>query len=884
MKVEPTMLVVSGAEAPADLLTALEEQGVFVERAGPASFAEVLPVVAPDLVLAVGAAYALPMLEVLRATDKTTRARLAVVADPDAQSALRQLDRELLVTILSSDVPTSALAVRLATVAKRLAERAAAERASSRPPAVVTTTAAARPLPNPPAPAVRSPGSPGERAGVDRPKGLRSLTSAGLPRRGTLSSDKLKAVPLPDLSLPQRPDGSKWRRSGRAHRVVLADDDVTRGAAIAQALIARGLEVQVVPLDPARTRWAQLQAHNPEVLIVDEVGSTDHGQVWLELFAADRVLSTARVIKVSLRALFDERTLSVSLKALEKHIEGLAAWRHEMPTIIDDEERPTLVGGNDDSGPHPVPASTDFDGDFDDRPTMARGPATEARAPLAEPPAPPTPSYGPPSVQLNDSIIAESKSFFGTGAPPPAPLPTQSSHPPRPIASAPAPTSWQPMAPPAPASWQPSAQPPSTPPPSAPPPSTPPPASSPPLLGSRPPGGPLLSAPLAAGTPLGPMRTSRFPTSPSTRLAAELAPPRRSQRSGWLWVALLAVVVGGGFGLYRAGLIGAPPSASEPRAAASVDTPAAREGDRPQTAPSSSAAAAAGSVSPISALWTTGTGQAPACEKVVDPPPEVTALTLAAGSRAWEKARGLLVLGDMAGAQKQMCTAVFNHPQSLALEGLAALYLTLRTPSEALRWVEQALGVRPDRPKTLELYGDVLITLGREADAKKAWLSGLGMAPGQGDQAILLLSKNLTDEADKALRSGDLPRAEQLARRAAGLDMKSPRAAGTMAAILLAAKERALAVRWTARCIELGREEPSCLLAQGDLALDGGDLKTARAHYEKVTRLAPGDRRAWQKLGGSTASVADEPASEAEAETATPPVEAEPAPAEPLLE
>jgi Flp pilus assembly protein TadD len=279
-------------------------------------------------------------------------------------------------------------------------------------------------------------------------------------------------------------------------------------------------------------------------------------------------------------------------------------------------------------------------------------------------------------------------------------------------------------------------------------------------------------------------------------------------------------------------------------------------------------------------LWTLGPGAAPACEKVVDPPAAVTALSVAAGSRAWEKARGLLVLGDMAGAQRQMCTAVLNHPQSLALEGLAALYLTLRTPSEALRWVEQALGVRPDRPKTLELYGDVLVMLGRETEARKAWLSGLRM---QADnKSIQLLARNLTEEADKALRSGDLPRAEQLARRAAGLDMTSARAAGTMAAVLLTAGQTELATRWTQRCVQIQAQEPSCLLAQGDLALSKGDLKTARTHYEKVTRLAPGDRRAWQKLGGAAprqAAPAGEP--QADEPVIEEPVLEEPTPALP---
>jgi Flp pilus assembly protein TadD len=104
-----------------------------------------------------------------------------------------------------------------------------------------------------------------------------------------------------------------------------------------------------------------------------------------------------------------------------------------------------------------------------------------------------------------------------------------------------------------------------------------------------------------------------------------------------------------------------------------------------------------------------------------------------------------------------------------------------------------------------------------------------------------------------------------------------------MAAVLLAAGQTELADRWTRRCVSLGENEPSCLLAQGDWAMSKGDLKTARLRYEKVTRLAPGDRRAWQKLGGAAprSDAAGEP--EQVAPVDEPAVEPAPAP-EPATE
>jgi tetratricopeptide (TPR) repeat protein len=159
-----------------------------------------------------------------------------------------------------------------------------------------------------------------------------------------------------------------------------------------------------------------------------------------------------------------------------------------------------------------------------------------------------------------------------------------------------------------------------------------------------------------------------------------------------------------------------------------------------------------------------------------------------------------MVLGDLDLAQTQMCEAVLLNPESLALEGLASLYLSKRAPRKAQKWMEQALKVRPDRSKTLEVAGDVYSQLGKVDEAKKAFAGAIKVDPS--DQKTLdQVALQFIDEADRQLRSGAIDQAELFYRRAATLSPTSAQAAAGMAASHAAAGATEGAQLWAERTL-----------------------------------------------------------------------------------
>ncbi len=939
MNVEPTVLAVSSTALDRRLLQALERQGIYVEQVGRAELAGMLPLVAPDLVLGIGAEGVGDIVEILQLAQFSVPPKLALVVEPEAVPSLRHFHPQLIVTVLSLEVPAVALASRVASIARRLAARGASATAT-RPLAVpqAVSPAGAR------AAAVSS--GPGEEGPPSSAKlrGLRDL-------RGSESRlvERLKPAPGPDLSVPPAPpapsaqasppeppqnqrtstDRSRWLRGGKAHRAVVADDHGPRAYAIAEALAERGLDVKVVPLDPYQTDWAGLQAHEPEVVITDWGSVASQRQIWLQLLQADAQLSSARVVKLHLERVFDEATEQVSLAALEPYIEELSSYRSQMPTVVadddddrptlgidDDDDRPTLGIDDDDDRPtlgmgdedRPtlameeqvggVPASPsaaafpgasaspepieEFGDELDEMPTQAHrqssdfdedpmnsGGGWEESSPRVDFTAADPIGSGPATVQLSESVIFESQAYGGQeastgrqGEPSTASpsaggsMEDAASAGTHPLGAGPAgagdSASFQvpvtvdssPLAS-SPAAVRESSE-------GAP--------SGGPSSGSSPAALSQAAGMPAAGSPVGsPVvpPSARPGTVPSSRPPARPGPPHSSAPTpssggrGWgkrlLIVCGLLGVAGAGtwFVAFRsselpepvASLLGLSKSQSEPSDEAAPDL----EPPQPPEEPSPAAE------EPAINRWVLPAREVPSCQELVDGPAQITGAAIERGARAWQRARKRLVLGDREGARKQLCIAALNNPQSLALEGLVSHYLALDAPREALRWSEKALEIRGDRTKTAQLHGDVLSQLGKEEEARKTWISALEIEPGDQKTAELVADSYLA-EAERALTDGDLPRAEVMARRAAGLDPESVAASAMMAEVFLEQGHREHAALWAERCQEQEADAPTCLIARGELAHEAGEIDTARALYKKATDLDPGNKRAWRKL------------------------------------
>lgn len=967
MNVEPTILVVSAGDPDERLIAALEQHGLYVERTGTDAFAGMFPLVAPDLVLCLGAPEARRVAALIDSAELAAPSRLAVLCSRGELPEMRRLPNSRVAAVLTTDSPPLLLAVRLVELTRsaRGAEPASHRKATWRgigaaPPAAASPTTS--------------------KGGATAP-----IVSAG----SRLTSLRKFAKPVQESTQPaasaaplgpharQPAERSRWLRGGKARRAIVGDRNLTRALAIAAALTERGLDVLAVALDPSRTDWSQLQAHEPEVLLVDLESVEGPAKSWLQLFEADDELGDVRLVKLNFERVYDEVDEQVSLAALEPYIEELSSYRCEMPTIVadaeradffpddeqrhfpDDEQRTTHAGSewsgrySASSNPvvargagaaaHSVAERSAFVGfaehDEDEMPTVARidlselvGPSTSPgtgplrtpvpqRPPSSLPPQPvsvafppvgphaqrlaqrslspsatPAPHQVPSPVQAGSSSKELAKGPFLGSSPPSASLVARKnstatfpgwgpSSPPAAPASVttppehPVPTSPFGSAPPAPRGtprdvWAESAarnlaqapgQAPAVEPPgrafaeSAAEPLVAPLAAA--QFGQVAPPGARISAPpevTGSAKPLG----SR-PPAPITQngtVSSGVGPssiPIELRRNAGLpgsFKVILGLFPAAALALLAACWLAPEKLPAELHAWLSSGDHAQKvpESQRPSSPPSLPHAPEPpkpqAPAPQAFAAWVLPPQQTPTCEQLVEAPSMIDGASIERGSAAWERARRLLVLGDMGAAHKHMCAAVLNNPQSLALEGLISYYLSLHAAEQAHKWSEVALDVRPDSRNAGELHGDALSQLGREQEARDAWLAALSLA--RGDQKVASrVAESYVGEAEKSLLSKDIPRAESMARRAAGLDPHSAAASALMASVFVALGEDEHARYWLKRCQEQNAEEPACLLVRGDFELEEGRSADAAATYRRVTQLAPGNRRGWQRLG-----------------------------------
>ncbi len=217
-----------------------------------------------------------------------------------------------------------------------------------------------------------------------------------------------------------------------------------------------------------------------------------------------------------------------------------------------------------------------------------------------------------------------------------------------------------------------------------------------------------------------------------------------------------------------------------------------------------------------------------------------------AASRAlgyWEAARSKLVQGDVKQAHRLMCRSALIDPSGPAAEGLVSFYLGRRSIDNAEKWVKRVLAGDPDRRSALELLADIQNQKGKPKKSLSTLLGTLKLSEDNTHKRELVARKFRLD-ANRALRSGDLPRAERLLRRAVLLDPDSPKALQGLAEVLLKGGLAEAAELWARKLLERHPDHPGAHMVLGDIARLAEDYSAARKHYKKVAPGSPGAARA----------------------------------------
>lgn len=172
----------------------------------------------------------------------------------------------------------------------------------------------------------------------------------------------------------------------------------------------------------------------------------------------------------------------------------------------------------------------------------------------------------------------------------------------------------------------------------------------------------------------------------------------------------------------------------------------------------------------------------PSCEEVVLRDDAATAAWDA--TAFWKGARRALVQGNVETAHELMCRAVTKDPAGAAAEALVGFYLGRHAVARADRVLSGILAVDGARRTVRELESDVLNQKGEQEEALRVLLGTLRLEPGDAAKRGAV-SRKFTAEAALALKSGDLPLAERLLRRAVLLQPTNDAATRRLGEVLL---------------------------------------------------------------------------------------------------
>lgn len=806
-----TVLLVGDDEPDEKLVEQLEKKNLAVEISAKNELGSLLALVEPHIVVHIGKDGAEETVNLLKETEEVRRVRLIVLADRDDLTDLRKLDRSVVVSLLATDIAPSVVAARVLMLAKKGPEK------SLRPPSAV-----AKPPPKEAAPAKRAVARKVDAPAVQPPK-------VELPRATSLKQKPPTAKKTPSPAPPEvqvSPPDSKSephhapvapveqplqgdaprapalsesdlptmavdvtiplaaRPSSAAPRVILADDDVTRADLIACALRNARVETRVVPLDAARTHWALVRQFAPNIVMGDGTALKTTGQVWLQLFQADQALRQAKLVAVPFERVCRLDDGTVNLRTLIPHI-------------------PQLSGQLDTAG----------------KPTRAPSLPAEPAPLLAPAPAPEAP------LPFQDDDPDEFERLT-VARPIDEPLPTEASRSRLPDLPSPAPAAGTPAAPvvddAAPIS-----------------------------IRSYHPEGPRPIFDSLAPSP-GPQE-SDTPRTPAATESPALVPRKKSRTT--MKVLLVALTVGAaGAGVWFANGKKLPepvasllhlPSKSEPTQASPKELAAAKPAQ--ELPPPEPPVDEEPKLTPEQILWGVPGEQAPECEGLVENLEELKVGGIQQAAVSLGRARQAMVRGQLDEALKLMCEAVLVHPESLALEELSALYLAKGSPEQALTWYEKAVALRADRPRTLELGGDIHTFLGNIEDAKAAYLKSLRVTEDdvKTHQAV---SKQFVEQAERQFKSGVFDNATLLYRRAAVLDLDNADAYAGLASTSAAEGNAEAAERWAEKTLSIDEGHHVALIVIAALATEEGEIARAKEMTNKALERNPNYLPAHQLL------------------------------------
>jgi tetratricopeptide (TPR) repeat protein len=271
-----------------------------------------------------------------------------------------------------------------------------------------------------------------------------------------------------------------------------------------------------------------------------------------------------------------------------------------------------------------------------------------------------------------------------------------------------------------------------------------------------------------------------------------------------------------------------------------AESPSSRGATSTPVAPPAQFEAPAGALSDevLQKLLSEPEAAAKTCTELVPNPKQGVRDPAAEGSVPWQAARKAIVRGDLVAAQTSMCEAAFINPASPALESLALLYITQNAPTEALLWLDKAEVVRPGVRDTLDLRATALTQLGKISEARSVWLKSLnivdedpGRRKGAADEDVAL--------AKQHLRQGDLPRAERRLRRAVVLDPKNSPALTALAEVMLKKGRLEAAQGLGSYAVSTEPFFPDAYVVLADIAKQQNDLGAAQKHLERALQIRP---------------------------------------------